>query len=227
MNLQVSRAGSVNNLPRQEHWTCRPGPRRCPDVGAQGRAVPPKPAPLLPTSTPVMATRQSTVPADPINHCTSPTQANRLGTVDRASCASTGLDPVLTSGRGEVAGRTRKLGSGSAQNSGSPTEPRCRSPGNAGPTRKSSAHLGNRAWRVWRRRRRAQLWRKRLRVASLCHCCARAVSQPSLSRPTTHTCSPAPGWLTWLPPCPALPLPGPGHTIFPGSLSPHPPLCTH
>lgn len=139
------------------------------------RNVPPKPCTLLPTSTPVMATRQSTVPADPINHCTLPTQANRLVTDDRAFYASTGLDPVLTSGRGEVAGRTRKLVSGSAQNSGSPTEPRCRSPDNAGPTRKSSAHLVNRAWRVWRGRRRAQLWRKRLRVASLHLCCARAV----------------------------------------------------
>lgn len=122
-------------------------------------------------------------PADPINHCTSPTQANRLGTDDRASYACTGLDPVLTSGRGEVADRTRKLGSGSAQNSGSPTEPRCRSPDNAGPTRKSSAHLENRAWRVWRRRRRTLLWRKRLRVAGLRLCCARAVRSPALPPP--------------------------------------------
>lgn len=127
-------------------------------------------------------------PADPFNHCTSPTQANRLGTDDRAPYACTGLDPVLTSGPGEVAGRTRKLGSGSAQNSGSPTEPRCRSPDNAGPTRKSSAHLGNRVWRVWRRRWRTQLWRKRLRVASLRLCCARAVPQPS---PTTTKYTPA------------------------------------
>lgn len=188
MNLQVSRAGSVNNLRRQEHWTCWPGPRRCPDVSAQGRAVLPKPCTPASHQHPSDGHAPKHSPGGP--HQSLHVAHTGKQTGDRRPCIlrlhRARSCPDFRSG--EIAGRTRKLGSGSAQNSGSPTEPRCRSPGNAGPTRKSSAHLGNRAWRVWRRRLSAQLWRKQLRVASLRHCCARAVPQPSLSRfPLPHT----------------------------------------